>query len=362
MIAAHIPDSEAARQRELDSYRILDTVPEQSYDDLVRIASAICGTPMAMVSLIDRERQWFKAVRGLDAEQTPRDVSFCAHALHQPDDLFIVQDALADDRFFDNPLVTGDPNIRFYAGAPLVTPAGHAVGTLCVIDREPRALEPFQLEAMQGLSRQVVALMELRRAYDQLRHHMGERDWYELQLKQYQSELEQENLQLSRQSGTDALTGLTNRRGLNAALDWRIERAHEGESLHLAIVDIDHFKMINDLHGHHAGDETLAAVAAMLKAHCSRNGTVARAGGEEFIVLLPDVNADTALRECEHMREAVAIMSSGIPVTVSIGLARYRDGDAANDLYVRADKALYAAKAAGRNRVLVDGEYEEQGA
>jgi len=356
MIAAQIPANEVERQRALDSYRILDTVPEQAYDDLVRIASAICGTPMALVSLIDRERQWFKANRGLDAAETPRDVSFCGHALHQPDNLFIVQDALTDARFVDNPLVTGDPNIRFYAGAPLVTPGGLAVGTLCVIDREPRTLEPFQVEAMQGLSRQVVALMELRRAYDQLRHHMGERDWYELQLKQYQSELEQENLHLSRQSGTDALTGLTNRRGLNAALDWRIERAREGESLHLAIVDIDHFKMINDLHGHHIGDETLAAVAAMLKAHCGSNGTIARAGGEEFIVLLPGVNADAALRECEHMREAVAIMSSGIPVTVSIGLARYREGDGANDLYVRADKALYAAKAGGRNQVMAASE------
>ena len=353
MTAPHIPASETERQRELDSYRILDTVPEQAYDDLVKIASAICGTPMGTVSLIDRERQWFKARHGVDAEQTPRDVSFCAHAINHPDNLFIVHDALADERFFDNPMVTGDPNVRFYAGAPLVTPTGHAVGTLCVIDQQPRTLEPFQIDAMRGLSRQVVALMELRRAYDQLRHHMSERDWYELQLKQYQQELEQENLQLSRQSGTDALTGLVNRRGLNAALDWRIERAREGESLHLAIIDIDHFKTINDLHGHQAGDETLAAVAAVLKAHGGSQGTAARAGGEEFIVLLAGMDATAALRECEHLREAVAIMSGGIPVTVSVGLARYREGDGANDLYVRADKALYAAKTGGRNRVVV---------
>ncbi|HEY0231671.1 MAG TPA: sensor domain-containing diguanylate cyclase [Dokdonella sp.] len=354
MIAAQIPANERERQTELDRYRILDSLPEQGYDDLVKIASAICGTPMGLVSLIDRERQWFKARTGLDAGETPRDVSFCGHAIHRPGHLFIVQDALADERFVDNPLVTGDPKIRFYAGAPLVTPGGHAVGTLCVIDREPRTLEPFQIEAMQGLSRQVVALMELRRAYDQLRHHLGERDWYELQLKQYQSELEQENLHLSRQSGTDVLTGLTNRRGLNAALDWRIERAREGESLHLAIVDIDHFKMINDLHGHQVGDETLAAVAAVLKAHCGSDGTAARTGGEEFIVLLPGATAQAALRECEHLREAVAIMSGGIPVTISIGLASYRDGDGAGDLYARADKALYAAKAGGRNQVTVE--------
>jgi diguanylate cyclase (GGDEF)-like protein len=345
------PARESERIAELDSYHILDSLPEKAYDDLVRIASSICGVPMGLVSLVDDSRQWFKSRRGIDAAQTPREIAFCAHAIAQPDQIFIVPDARADTRFFDNPLVTGNPNIRFYAGAPLITPGGNAVGTLCVLDSEPHTLAPFQIEAMQGLSRQVMALLELRKAYRELRHHVAEREWYELQLKQYQSDLEQENLQLTRQSSTDALTGLSNRRALNAALDWRIERAREGESLHLAIVDIDHFKTINDLHGHQAGDETLASVAGVLNAQFG--ASAARAGGEEFALLLPQCDSAQAMEVCEYARHAVQSMASGIPVTISIGVARYRDGDSAADVYVRADRALYEAKRGGRNRVVL---------
>ena len=347
-----IPANERERLADLERYRILDSLPEAAYQDLVKIAAGICGTPMGLVTLIDEDRQWFKAKIGVDGDSTSRDVSFCAHAINDPEHLFVVNDARLDPRFADNPMVTGAPNVRFYAGAPLVTPAGNALGALCVVDREPRTLEPFQVEAMQCLSRQVVALMELRKAYRELRHHADERGWYETQLKQYQRELEEENLQLSRQSGTDALTGLDNRRALNAALEWRIERAIEGEALRLAIVDIDHFKMINDLHGHQVGDETLAAVAHALRAAAGSSASVARAGGEEFVMLLPAVDAEAAVRRCEEVREAVQLMPSGVPVTVSIGVAEYRSGDSGNDLYVRADQALYAAKNGGRNRVV----------
>ena len=165
---APLPDDEAARLADLKECGILDTAPEVAYDDLTKLASHICGTPIALVSLVDSDRQWFKSTVGLDAEQTPRDQAFCAHAI-LGSDLLIVPDATADDRFSDNPLVVGDPNIRFYAGAPLVTPRGHGVGTLCVIDREPRRLDPEQTEAMRVLARQVVAQIELRRAGLELR-------------------------------------------------------------------------------------------------------------------------------------------------------------------------------------------------
>jgi diguanylate cyclase (GGDEF)-like protein len=356
MRSARLPENERERLRELERYRILDTLPEQAYEDLVKIAAGICGTPMALVSLIDHERQWFKARTGIDAPETPRDIAFCAHAINQPDELFIVQDARVDERFSDNPLVTEDPNIRFYAGAPLVTPSGYALGTLCVIDREPRELEPFQIEAMRGLSRQVVALFELRRAHRELRHHVEERNWYEQQLRDYQKDLEQENLHLTRQSGTDALTGVANRHALNAALEWRFERAREGERLHLAIVDIDHFKAINDRHGHQVGDQMLVAVARVLREQCADQATVARAGGEEFMLLLPGVDGTAATAWCERIRAAVATMDAGIAVTVSMGLADYREGDSPNELYVRADRALYAAKSGGRNRVVSAGD------
>jgi adenylate cyclase len=160
-----LPADENARLAELREYNVLDTGPETEFDDLVGLASQICGTPVALISLVDAQRQFFKARTGLDVTQTPRDVAFCAHAILKPE-LMVVPDATADARFADNPLVTSDPNIRFYAGSPLITPKGHAMGTLCVIDHVPRTLDEAQRKALEALGRQVVTLLQLRRAND----------------------------------------------------------------------------------------------------------------------------------------------------------------------------------------------------
>ena len=169
MERAPIPEHEAARLAELEQYEILDTPPEEAFDGLTRLAAQICGTPIALVSLIDTNRQWFKAKVGIDAPETPRDIAFCAHAIHQSD-LLIVPDTAQDPRFADNPLVTTDPNIRFYAGMPLVTPTGHAMGTLCVIDRMPKSLTSDQMTALRILGQQVVSQLELRRRTITLEH------------------------------------------------------------------------------------------------------------------------------------------------------------------------------------------------
>jgi len=162
-----VPPSEKERLRTLGLYRVLDTMSEKAFDDLVRLASQIAGTPISVVSLVDEARQWFKAKVGLDATETPRDVAFCAHAiLHKG--IFIVEDATKDDRFADNPLVTSDPSIRFYAGAPLVMANGQALGTICVIDRTPRRLTETQLDALRVLRDTVVVQLELRRAVSDL--------------------------------------------------------------------------------------------------------------------------------------------------------------------------------------------------
>lgn len=159
---AALPPGEPTRLAALKDYKVLDTEPERAFDEIVHLASHICGTPTSLVSLIDERRQWFKAKVGMDALETPREFAFCAHSILKHGTT-VVEDASQDARFASNPLVTGDPHIRFYAGAPLVTPAGHALGTLCVIDREPRHLSESQLRALAGLSLLVVEQLELRR-------------------------------------------------------------------------------------------------------------------------------------------------------------------------------------------------------
>ncbi|SNR14873.1 sensor histidine kinase [Tenacibaculum jejuense] len=158
------PTNEKERVEALKSYNILDTLPEEDYDNITKIAAEICKAPIALVSLVDPERQWFKSTYGLDAKETPRDYAFCAHSILQPDELFIVPDATKDHRFSDNPLTIDDPHVVFYAGAPLTTKDGHALGTLCVIDNEPRtSLSEGQKESLRALSQQVMSLLELRK-------------------------------------------------------------------------------------------------------------------------------------------------------------------------------------------------------
>ena len=156
------PDVEAARLRALGRAGILDTLPEQAFDDITALASQICGTPIALISMVDAQRQWFKSRVGLAVPQTGRDVALCAHTILQPDELMVVPDTLLDARFVDNALVTGDPSIRFYAGAPIVTHDGHALGTLCAIDRRPRQLDAGQLASLRLLARQVSRLIDQR--------------------------------------------------------------------------------------------------------------------------------------------------------------------------------------------------------
>ncbi len=186
-----LPEHEADRLKALQSYDILDTEPEEAFDDLTRLASYICGVPIALVSLVDEHRQWFKSNIGLtEVSETHRDLAFCAYAVTQPDQTMIVSDTFQDERFAEHPLVEGDPNIRFYAGTPLVTPDGYALGTLCVIDREPRELNEEQVVALRTLGRQVMQRIELRRKTEQLEQTVVEQQKAEAALRFSEQRLE----------------------------------------------------------------------------------------------------------------------------------------------------------------------------
>jgi diguanylate cyclase (GGDEF)-like protein len=355
---AAIPDNEAERLSALRRYDILDTQAEQAYDDLTRLAAYVAGTPIALISLIDADRQWFKSRVGLDAPQTPRDMAFCAHAILSPDQTLVVPDATRDPRFSDNPLVNGSPGIRFYAGTPLVTPDNHALGTLCVIDREPRKLDPDRLTALEALSRQVVVQLELRRLAAELRREMANRDVYLAQLESYQKELEQDNLDLQRASLTDALTHIGNRAAFDQRLNEEIYRARRyGTALSLILIDVDHFKSYNDSFGHPAGDAVLQQVARVLRGRARPSDFVARYGGEEFAVVLTTTDRSGAQNVAEAMRAAVE--QADFPqrrITVSVGVATLHEGTADRTALLQAaDTALYAAKHGGRNRVVQAG-------
>jgi GAF domain-containing protein len=170
-----LPTNEVDRLRALRSYKILDTKPEARFDELTQLAAVICGVPISLISLLDTDRQWFKSRFGLDLQETPRAQAFCTHAIMQPE-MFVVPDATKDERFAQNPLVTGEPHIRFYAGAPLATPDGHLLGTLCVIDRQPHTLTDAQRKGLEILSRLVIANIQLGRDLQELKDALALRD------------------------------------------------------------------------------------------------------------------------------------------------------------------------------------------
>jgi len=202
-MSAPIPRNESKRLKVLWQYEVLDTVPEEVFDDLTELAARICEAPIALISLVDEKRQWFKSKVGVSVSETSRDLSFCAYAITQSD-LFIVPDATRDQRFANNPLVTSDPKIRFYAGAPLITPDGHALGTLCVIDKVPRELRLEQKQALRILARHVVSQLELRRRSCELVDIRGENARYKGDLEKARAELAAARRQLAQRKAKPA--------------------------------------------------------------------------------------------------------------------------------------------------------------
>jgi diguanylate cyclase (GGDEF)-like protein len=347
MAAAPLPANEEKRIKALHAYGVLDSAAEQAFDDLARMAALVCDVPIALISLVDRERQWFKSHIGIDVSGSPRNISFCAHAILKPTDVMEVPDAREDPRFALNPLVTGDPHIVFYAGAPILTPTGDPIGTLCIVDYKPRKLTAMQSRVLQGLANQAVTQLELRRSLMVLEASVESQTRYVDQLEREREDLEQEN-------ATDSLTGLGNRRAFVERLDVELLRAGSaGTGLSLLYLDVDHFKRYNDSFGHPAGDDVLRQLAVVIKRACRGHDFAARIGGEEFAVVMPGTTRESAFVVAERMRRSVQqAVWLHRPITVSVGatLANARV-DTAIQLMERADLALYASKRDGRNRV-----------
>ncbi|MFT3744938.1 MAG: sensor domain-containing diguanylate cyclase [Pyrinomonadaceae bacterium] len=331
-MAAPLPINENDRLAALYQARLLDTEPEREFDDVTLLASQICGTPIATISLIDESRQWFKAKVGIDATETPRDQAFCAHAILTPSRTTVIADATADERFANNPLVTGDPNIRFYAGTPLLTKDNLALGTLCVIDRQPRELNDAQLAALEALGRQLSLRLELRRTTELL---------------------QKANDELKNLSLMDELTGLYNRRGffLHAEQQLKLYRSRRSErSLWLMVGDMDGLKHINDTYGHPEGSAAIKKMAEILM-HTFRDADIlARPGGDEFTALILNTFDDVARLVPERLTINLQQYNgeSGKPyeLGMSLGLVKvpFDEDSSIPDLVRRADAEMYIDK------------------
>lgn len=312
--------SEEQRLAALRRYQLMDTPPEEAFDRITRIVKKVLDVPMVAIALIDAKRHWVKSKQGPLGPELPREITFCNDAIRGNAPLHVI-DASRDARYADNPLVSGEPHLRFYAGVPLRSPQGHAVGTLCCLDVEPRCLDSHQLEVLSDLAHIVV-------------------DEFELRLV----------------AATDHLTGVMARRAfrLNAGRDLA-SAMQTGTPFSCIVFDVDLFKRINDTHGHAAGDAVLKHVAASSEALLQGYGYVGRLGGEEFGLVLPGTGIAAATRVADTLREMIADMqtccpSGDIAVTISAGIAA-AEGETTSfdELLGDADRAVYAAKRAGRN-------------
>lgn len=315
MIKPATPVDEATRIGTLRALDILDTAPEERFDRLTRLAKRLFGVPIALVSLVDTNRQWFKSCDGLSATETPREISFCGHAILS-DDILVIPDALLDERFCDNPLVVDDPHIRFYAGCPLRAPNGSRLGTLCLIDREPRMFDADELQPLRDLA------------------HMAEQELAAVQL-----------------ATTDELTQLSNRRGFIRLAEQALSLCRRvGKPASLLFLDLDRFKQVNDRYGHAEGDYALRSFARLLTTTFRDSDVVGRLGGDEFVVLLTNASAQAcseALARLQHAAGAHNRASErGYELEFSAGQLLYEAARHASidSLLQEADALMYECK------------------
>jgi diguanylate cyclase (GGDEF)-like protein len=319
MLVPPIPVNESTRLNALRALSILDTPAEERFDRLTRLARRIFDVPIALVSLVDENRQWFKSCVGLDASETSRDVSFCAHAILH-DDIMMVPDTLMDERFQDNPLVTGEPGIRFYAGCPLSVPDGSKLGTLCLIDVKPRGFDEEDRALLHDLGR-----------------------------------MAGEELAAAQLATLDSLTQLSNRRGCEALSQHALNVCKRmGRPASLLFFDLNDFKAINDTYGHAEGDRALVSFAEVLRDALRESDVIGRLGGDEFVALLTDSDIAKTTAVTERLQEQLtahnAAAQRGYEIRFSVGQIEYDSQVHASiaDLLAAADAAMYVNKRASK--------------
>ncbi|QCB42397.1 sensor domain-containing diguanylate cyclase [Sphingomonas sp. PAMC26645] len=312
-------DGRVAALRRLD---VLDTAVEEPFEKIVTLVRTVLAVPVATVTLVDRDRQWFMARRGMEQSETPRAVSFCTHTIQQRDPL-IIENALDDPRFADSPLVVGPPYVRSYAGIPLRTPEGYNVGALCAMDTRPRRFSPADIAILSNFANIVCDELELRLI-----------------------------------AQVDHLTGALTRRGFVDQAQREMERTlRYGRASSLIMMDVDHFKRVNDTYGHSIGDQVLKQIASIAETTLRPCDLFGRLGGEEFALLMPETSGAAALVVAERLRNTIAehpmtLHGGGtIHVTASFGVAELSASFNTLTAWLeRADTMLYAAKSGGRNR------------
>ena len=315
MEAAKLPNNEQERLQALQALNILDTPPEEHFDRVTRMAKRLFDVSISAVTLIDANRQWFKSCVGLDVSETPRDISFCGHAILD-DKTFIIEDASQDRRFADNPLVCGPPFIRFYAGHPLRTPSGEMLGTLCILDLKPKTLTQDDIETLQDLAGMV-----------------------------------QDELAALKMATYDDLTGISNRRGfIKLAKHSLMMGLRQQSEIFLAYFDLNDFKAVNDNYGHAAGDTILRYFANQMKDTFRESDIFARLGGDEFVVLLTNTTKVLAMDAIARFENNLKLKleEDSFPNTIqfSHGLIKYEQTmhSDINQLIEAADTAMFKNK------------------
>lgn len=341
MIKAPIPPDEAKRIASIKRMQLIATPSEETFDRITRTAQRVFDTPIAFISIVADKYLWLKSMVGLSNELAPRDLAPCGHVIYDKQTL-VLEDAQQDERFFDNDFVCNNMDIRFYAGRPLFNAEGFVVGTLCLIDHQPRKMTQDERETFDAIGywvESVFAARGLSKAMDQLLSDLDE---------------------ARRVSMMDSLLQIWNRGAIEDILSREADQAKRQKNcISILMIDIDHFKEVNDIYGHHVGDVALLEVVKALRHELRSYDSLGRYGGEEFLVILPNTLQADAIKLAERLRLSVERStihneSYELHCTISIGVAVADFSQLTPDIQqvaISADQALLQAKANGRNRI-----------